>query len=325
MWLTLLASILLTAIKFLAFGFTHSYAVLTDALESIVNLVAGIFALYCSYFAAMPKDENHPYGHGKVEFLSAGFEGGLVLLTGLFMIVKSTIAFFHPHEVHEIGLGIVLSAAAGALNYLIGRSLVKKGEQLKSLLMVADGKHLMMDTLAGVGVIIGFVLLWFTHLFWIDNLVAIIIGLFILATGYSLIKESLTGLLDETDFDEVERLVTILNKHRHDKWIDIHNMRILKYGHFLHVDAHITLPWYDSLEDAHHEVNAVEVLIKKHLGSDVEFFIHSDPCIPAESCKICPLQKCHDRKVPMKERLEWTIKNVLPNHKHHIKAHVSDL
>ena len=325
MWLTLMASAVLTALKFIAVNLTHSYALLTDALESIVNLIAGAFALYCSYFAAMPKDDNHPYGHGKIEFLSAGFEGGLVLLTGIFMIGKSAVAFFNPHEVQQVGIGIALSLAASGLNFLMGTYLVRKGEKLKSLLMIADGKHLKMDTLAGAGVVASFILIAFTHLFWIDNLVAIIIGLFILTTGYSLIKQSLMGLLDETDFQQVEQLVNILNEHRHEKWIDMHNMRILKYGHFLHVDAHITLPWYDTLDKAHHEVHAVELLIKGHLGPDVEFFIHSDPCIPGPSCPICPYQACQERKAAFKQRLDWTLENVLPNHKHHVHAYVPDL
>lgn len=318
MWLTLMISLGLMGLKFTAYSLTHSNAVLTDALESIINVIAGSFALFSIYYASKPKDEDHPYGHGKIEFLSAGFEGGLVFITGIYIMAKALYSFFLPVEIHSLDIGIYLSLIAGAINYAAGRYLVGQGKKYNSILMIADGKHLITDTISSAGVIIGLAVIFVTKIVWLDNLVALILGAFIFRTGYLLIRESLTGLLDETDHEKINLLISILNKNRRDKWIDIHNLRILKYGSHLHVDCHLTLPWYDTLEVAHQEVGLVEKLIRENLGADVEFFIHSDPCVPPASCEICQLLECKVRKAEFKARLEWSIKNMLPDKKHEL-------
>ena len=123
-------------------------------------------------------------------------------------------------------------------------------------------------------------------------------------------------MLDEADYEKLQLLISELQNNRKEKWIDIHNLRVIKYGSNLHVDCHITLPWYEALESAHEEVTAVEKLIKKNLGSDVEFFIHSDPCIMPNSCTICQIKECTFRKAAFKEKIEWNIQNMLPNKKH---------
>ena len=119
-----------------------------------------------------------------------------------------------------------------------------------------------------------------TALLWLDNVLAIIFGIVIFHTGYKLIRVSVTGLLDEADYEKLEKMIELLNQKRHPKWIDIHNLRAIKYGSQLHVDCHITLPWYDSLEDSHNEVHAVEDLLKSSMDDEIEVFIHSDPCLP---------------------------------------------
>ena len=316
LWLTLIITFGLTGVKFFAYFLTHSNAVLTDALESIVNIVAGTFALFSIYYASKPRDEDHPYGHGKIEFISAGFEGGLVFFTGIYLIWNALYGFFRPVELHALDKGIFLSAFAGIVNFVMGRDLIRRGKKYHSVTLVADGRHLLTDTISGAGVIAGLIIIYFTGLKWLDNLVAVILGVVILGTGYKLVRESLTGLLDEADTEKINLLVGILNKWRNEKWIDIHKLRVLKYGSQLHVDCHITLPWYDSLEDSHREVIQVEKLIRDNAGMDVEFFIHSDPCIPPESCTICQLKGCLHRKAEMKTRLEWTVSNMLPDKKH---------
>ncbi|HMT28177.1 MAG TPA: cation diffusion facilitator family transporter, partial [Bacteroidia bacterium] len=125
----LVISIFILLIKFLAWYLTHSNAILTDALESIVNVVAGSFALFSIYYASLPRDENHPYGHGKIEFLSAGFEGGLVFIAGILIIINSVYAFFQPVKIHSVETGVWLSAATGIINFVMGRFLVKKGNE----------------------------------------------------------------------------------------------------------------------------------------------------------------------------------------------------
>ncbi len=313
----LLFSILLMGIKFAAYIITHSNAILTDALESIINVVAGAFALFSIYYGSMPKDKNHPYGHGKIEYLSVGVEGGLIIIAGGSIFVKSIIGFFHPTIIHSLDIGVYFSAFAGFCNYLMGTYLIKKGGVHNSSLMIADGKHLITDTVSSIGLIIGLAVIYFTNLLWLDNVIAIIFGMYILYAGYKLLKESITSLLDEADYVQLNKVVEILNKHRAEKWIDMHNLRVLKYGSHLHIDAHITLPWYDNLELSHREVTAVENLITEKLKGEVEFFIHADPCLPA-SCPICPIQTCKVRKHPFVKRLDWTLENMLPDQKHRL-------
>ncbi|CAN5176485.1 cation diffusion facilitator family transporter [soil metagenome] len=314
----LIFSTLLLAIKFFAWYLTKSNAILTDALESIVNLVAGGFALFSIIYAARPRDEDHPYGHGKIEFVSAGFEGALVFLAGGFIIYEALNGFIHPHEISQIDIGAFLTAGSGICNFFMGYFLVRKGKSQNSALMSANGKHLLSDAVSSVGLVIGLLLIFFTHLSWIDNALAILFGLYIFYTGYKIVKESFRNLLDEQDQEKIDQLITVLNSNRRENWIDMHNLRILKYGSGLHVDAHITLPWYLSLEKAHDEVEAVEKLVVKEIGAEMEFFIHADPCLP-KSCSICSVKNCPERKSEQIKKLEWTKENMLPDAKHFIK------
>lgn len=315
MGFVLAAGIALMAIKFLAWYLTNSNAILTDALESVVNVVAGAFALYSVYYASLPRDDNHPYGHGKIEFLSAGAEGGMITLAGLAMLVKGIAAFFTRDVVKEADVGAYLSAFAGLANYFLGTHLIKKGKKYNSSVLVADGKHLISDTVSSVGLVLGLILIYFTKLNWIDYVVTIIFGLAIIYTGVKLVYESIANLLDKADEAKLKQLIELLEKNRRPGWIDVHNLRVLKYGAHLHVDCHLTLPWYNNLEETHTEVHAVEELVKAHTNDEIEFFIHADPCLPA-SCPVCTIFDCPHRKEPFTRKLEWTSKNVLPNRKH---------
>ena len=183
--------------------------------------------------------------------------------------------------------------------------------------MIADGKHLLSDTVSSIGLVVGLIVIYFTGILWLDNIVAIIFGAFIFYTGLKLLKESVNNLLDEADYEKLDQVIEILNSNRRDKWIDMHNLRVIKYGAHLHIDAHITLPWYDKLEDSHSEVTAVEMLIKEKLEGEVEFFIHADPCLPT-SCPICTIKDCTYRKSDSIKKLDWTLENLLPDKKHGI-------
>ncbi len=311
----LIIGIVLMSVKFVAYWLTHSNAILTDAVESIVNVLAGAFALFSIYYASKPKDEDHPYGHGKMEFFSSGFEGGMITLAGVGMVVKGGLAFFKREEVQSVDLGIYLTAAAGLVNYIMGYILVQKARATHSELMRASGKHLISDTISSVGLVLGLALVYFTGITWIDYLLAILFGLYITYSGFKILKESVTNLLDTADYEKLKQLIALLNSQRREKWIDMHNLRVLKYGPLLHVDCHVTLPWYDTLEISHAEVHAVENLVKQNMPYEIEFFIHADPCIPS-SCPVCIVQDCPVRQAAFVKKLEWNIENVLPDRKH---------
>lgn len=314
----LMVTILLGAVKFLAYYLTGSDAILTDALESIINIIAGGFALFSLYYASLPQDENHPYGHGKIEFISAGFEGALIIIAGFTMIVKAIYGFFHPFKLEALPVGITLTGISGVINGGLGYYLTRVGHKQASPTMTADGQHLLTDTYSSIALVTGLFVIYMTGLYWFDQVLTLLFGSFILYTGYRLIRSSVAGLLDEADYETLSQIIAILNQHRRDKWIDIHNLRVQKYGSFLHIDCHLTLPWYDNLQEVHKEVEALETLVKEKMHDRVELFVHSDPCQPS-SCPICTLKDCPVRQHPFEERIPWKLVNLLPNRQHYFK------
>ncbi|MCX6292608.1 MAG: cation diffusion facilitator family transporter [Bacteroidetes bacterium] len=306
---------ILTAAKFVAWYLTHSNAILTDALESIINVVAAAFGLFSLIYSARPKDENHPYGHGKMEFLAVGFEGGLIFVAGGAVILKAIEALIHPQEITELSVGISITVSTGIINLLIGKFLIRKGKQLHSETLKADGHHLLADTYSSAGLLVGLILIYFTGLFWIDSVLAIILGLYIIVIGVKLLRSALAGLMDEADFIVADEIISVISKERKQRWIDMHNLRVVKYGSSLHIDAHLTLPWYDDLNSTHHEVKELEEIVNQHFKNRVEFFIHTDPC-RALSCSICLLSDCNVRQHKFAKEIEWTTENLLKNEMH---------
>jgi cation diffusion facilitator family transporter len=315
MKLTVIVGFILMTIKFFAWYITKSNAVLTDALESIINVVAGSFALYSLYYAAKPSDEDHPYGHGKIEFFSAGIEGTLIFIAGIGMVAKAIYGFYFPTNIEKINVGLALSCFTAIINYLLGKKLLQIGKESNNTILIADGKHLISDTISTIGLIAGLIVILVTGKFWLDNIITILLGSWIVYTGFKLVRESVGNLLDEADMKIVKDITKILHQNRKENWIDIHNLRVLKYGSRLHIDAHATFPYYLSLEDTHEEVIAIENLIKLNTGNEVELFIHADPCI-ANSCSVCELKNCAVRKNSFINKPEWNLSNMLPNKKH---------
>lgn len=311
----LVMSVVLTGIKFMAWWVTHSNAVLSDALESIVNVVAGAFALYALILAAKPRDREHPYGHGKVEFISAGIEGGLIVIASVVIVVRAILALMHGNVVHELGTGIVLTSVAGALNLLMGLALQRRGRKQRSITMQASGTHLLGDAWSTLAMLIGLVAIAFTGIQWLDGVFAIGFGIFILVQGALVVRRAVAGIMDETDMEAAASVVALLEEHRRPGWVDLHNFRVIQFGRTLHIDCHVTLPWYLTLERAHEEIASIERLVNDMGDRRVELFIHMDPCIPS-SCSICSLEGCPERKTAQRERITWDLGSVLGNAKH---------
>lgn len=310
-------SVFLFLIKLIAWYITGSVAVLTDALESIVNVVAGFIGVYSLYVSSKPKDSDHPYGHGKAEFLSAAFEGSLIAMAGMVIIYEAINNLLHPQEIKKLDYGIVLVALTGAINYFIGAVCVKTGKRNDSLALISSGKHLQSDTWTTVGIVLGLILMFFTKIQWIDSLVAIVFALIIFYTGYKILRSSLAGIMDEADTKLLNKLVLMLNENRKENWIDLHNLRIIKYGSRLHLDCHLTVPWYFNVNEAHQEIDELSNRVKKEFGESVELFVHSDGCMDY-SCRICEKNNCAVRKHNFEKRIEWTMENISSNQKHSI-------
>ncbi len=311
----LILGIALMAIKFIAWWFTNSNAVLSDALESIINVVAGAFALYSLVIAAQPRDHNHPYGHGKIEFVSAGFEGALIFLAGISIIGKAIYNLQFPQPIGALDIGVILTVVTGGFNYMMGIYLEKRGRKVDSTIMVASGKHLQSDAWSSLGLIIGLGLVWATGWYVLDSVIAILFALLIIYTGYGLVRSAMAGIMDETDTALVAEIVEQLQAHRSPHWIDIHNLRVIKYGAHLHIDCHMTVPWYFTTREAHQEVEALERLANDNRENPVELFIHIDPCMP-NSCPLCMKEDCAYRKHVFERRVDWTMENVVVNERH---------
>lgn len=294
---------------------TSSVSILTDALESTVNVVAGFIALYSLYISAKPRDEDHPYGHGKAEFISAAFEGSLITIAGVLIIYESIKSLMEPKELKGLDTGIILVSITAVINYLTGWYCIKMGKKNNSLALVASGRHLQSDTYSTIGIIVGLILIYFTKWEKLDSIVAMGFALFIIYTGYTIIRSSLEGIMDKADKELLHKLVAHLNQHRRVNWIDVHNVRIIKYGSVLHLDAHLTVPWYLNVHEAHREVDALSALIKAEFGESVELFVHTDGCLDF-SCTICSKQDCAERKQQQKQRIEWTVENLISDKKH---------
>lgn len=314
-YIVVITGILLLCTKFTAYLLTNSNAILTDALESIVNVVAGSFTLYSLILSSKPKDINHPYGHGKIEFISASIEGALIALAGISIMGKSIYNIFYPTEINRLDLGILLTIIAGGINFIVGYMAEQRGKKSGSLAMISGGKHLKADAYSTIGLIIGLTLILLTKISWLDNVIAIIFGAVIIYTGYGILKKSIAGIMDEADEDLLEEIIEVLNKNREPNWVDIHNMRVIKYGDKLHIDCHVTLPWYFNIKQAHHEVDKIDHVINTHIKNSVEFFIHVDHCLPT-SCNLCSKQDCTVRKEDFKARWKWNLANVMRNQKH---------
>jgi cation diffusion facilitator family transporter len=313
--LSVITGALLMLAKFTAYFLTDSNFILTDAAESIVNVVASAFAFYSIYLSSQPRDTNHPYGHGKVEFFSVFVEGVLIMIAGIIIIFKSAYGFFHPHPIHAILLGAAIIGITGVINGLLGWFLIHKGKALRSITLDADGRHLITDLVTSTGLVIGLVLIYFTKIEVLDNALSILVALYIVFVGYKLTRKSVSGLMDETDFQVVDDVVKILNDNRDEAWIDIHNLRAQKYGNELHIDCHLTLPNYFDLNRVHQEVKEVDDLINDKASIRTEFFIHTDPCIP-QCCHYCNMPNCPIRSEAKNTDIIWTMDNVIRNKKH---------
>ena len=314
-----LLSVLLFAIKLYAWFQTHSVAILTDALESIVNVIASFIGLYSLYVSAKPKDSDHPYGHGKVELISAAIEGMLIGIAGFMIIREAVLNLFHPHQVEQIDMGLLLIIFTAALNFIAGKICVSNGLKNNSQALIASGKHLITDTNTSIGIIVGLILLYFTNIIWIDSVVAIVFAFMILYTGYKIIRSSISGMMDEADVFLLNKMVDTLNKNRSINWIDLHNLRIIKYGSMIHLDCHLTVPWYFNVHQAHEEIDALSSMVNKTFGETFEMFVHTDGCMDF-SCSICNKMDCNERKHPFEKKIDWTLDNILRDKKHSIST-----
>ncbi|OQY64934.1 MAG: hypothetical protein B6D46_15870 [Polyangiaceae bacterium UTPRO1] len=304
--ISLVVGAALLATKYIAYLYTGSAAVLSDALESIVNVVAAVFALGSLVFAGRPADRAHPYGHGKMEYFSAAFEGGLIAFAAVAIAWYAAADLLRGPGVGAVEIGVVLTAAAGAVNAALGGWLVATGRRVRSLVLLADGRHVLSDFWTSLGVVVGLVLVRLTGITWLDPAVALLVAANLARTGFGLVRHAAGGLLDEEDTALLERLVAAFEAERSEGIIRLHRLRAIRAGRFAHVDAHLIVPEHWTVEQAHEASDAFERRVIDACAIEGEIVFHTDPC-RRRLCRACDLRDCPIRQHAFVDRPPLTV------------------
>ena len=293
--LSLLVGGLVFSGKLAVYELTGSTAVFSDAMESVVNVAAGALLLYSLVIASRPADRDHPYGHGKVEFFSAGVEGALIAMAAGLILFQATRELILGPELRRLDVGAAGIALLTAVNALLGLHLIRVGRRTRSDALVADGHHLLTDVLTSVAVVVGLIAVQLTGLVVLDPLIAIAVALNILRVGWRLLRGAVGGLMDEADESLLAPVCSALDARRESWWIDIHSLRTWRSGAIQHTDLHVAVPRYfdaDRLHRINHEVSEVILGATGHPG---DVIIHFDPCRPRQ-CASCAVEECPVRE-----------------------------
>jgi cation diffusion facilitator family transporter len=292
--------------KLAAYLLTGSAAVLSDALESIVNVVAAALLLYSLAVAARPADHSHPYGHGKVEFFSAGVEGTLIAVAATLILIEAGRSLWFGPNLRRVDLGLVLFALLTVLNAGLGFYLVQVGRRTHSLALQADGQHVLTDVVTSVGVVAGLFAVWLTGWTKLDPLIAIAVAINILRTGWALLRAAIGGLMDEADDELLEKMARALDEKRPSWMIDVHSLRAWRSGAIQHVDLHVTVPRYYDAERLHRIDGEVTDQLLSAAGRAGDVIVHFDPCRPRE-CPTCVIADCPVRAASFLRREPLTL------------------
>lgn len=274
---SIIVSLTLLIIKFIAYALTGSAAILSDATESIVNVIAAGFAFYSLKVSIKPPDECHPYGHGKAEFLSAAFEGGAIIVAAIWIIYKAVHELVTGPDFHQLSGGIWLLAVATIINLILGLCLLRAGKKGNSLILIADGKHVLTDVSTSIGVLIGLVIMAWTNFFAIDAIIAIAVAGGILRTGYILMRTAFGGMMDAADEKDEAVIKSILANAKFHDVCGYHKLRHRLSGVFHFVDFHLIFPKNLSVEQAHAMATAIEAQVANALGN-ASVMAHIEPC-----------------------------------------------
>lgn len=319
--LSLVAGIGIMALKFFAFKLTKSQAVLSDAFESIVNVVAAAFALWAVRAADEPPDEQHPYGHGKLEFVTAVFEGGLISFAALMIGYEAIMTLIRGTAAPDLSRGLFIMILAGGLNGLLGVILIMAGRATASMALVADGKHVLTDFMTTVGILIGLGVVKMTGIAWLDPAIALAMAFLLAFTGIPLVRTAIDGLIDAASPGLLERLLGALERTREPGDIRVHHVRAMRNGRRIHVDGHLVVPEFWTVEVAHDRAGAYEKRVIKDMALEGEMEFHMDPCRQAY-CRSCDLNDCPIRLEPFTHRpplniLELTSPMDITDHPRH--------
>ncbi len=275
-WLSIAAAIVTIALKAGAWLLTGSVGLLSDAAESVVNLVAAFVALLALRVAARPADEDHMFGHSKAEFFSAAIEGVMIFVAAVVILITAVQRFIHPQPLENVGVGLAISAVASVLNGVVGWVLIRAGRTHRSLTLIADGKHLMTDVVTSIGVVVGVLLVWLTGWDRLDSIVAFLVGVNIVVTGWKLVTESTAGLMDSTMAPEENAAIVEILRRRSSDEVLFHGLRTRHAGRHSFAIFDMLVPGAWSVEKAHDLLEEIEQEIKTALPG-IDLRVHLEP------------------------------------------------
>ena len=277
MRLSLIVSVFMLVGKLYAYFITNSAAILSDAAESVVHILAVSFAAFSLWLSFKPPDSDHPYGHDKVSFFSAGIEGGLIVIAAIFIIFESIKKWVEGLRVEHLDNGILLVAAAAVVNAALGWYLVWKGKKHDSIILVANGKHVLTDSWTSFGVVGGLLLVMFTGWLPFDPILAIFVAVNIIWSGGKLIRTSVGGLMDEVDPGADMQIRAVLDAETKKHSLEYHELRNRRSGSTVWVDFHLLFPSGTSIEDAHELATLIEAALKKSMRENCVVTSHLEP------------------------------------------------
>lgn len=276
-WLSVAAAVVTIGLKVSVYLYTNSVSFLSDALESFINLAAAILAVWMIKIAERPPDDDHEFGHDKAEYFSSGIEGTLIFLAAIGIIIAAVPRLYSPQSIENVGIGLAISFVAALVNLFVGRILIKVGKQNDSIVLEADGHHLMTDVWTSAGIFIAVIIVAFTNWFILDPIIALIVAMSIGWTGYKLIRRSVLGLMDTViDEQSANIALKILSDYKDKLGIDYHAFRTRKSGARKFIYFHLLVPDEWSVKKGHDLVEEIELkIIGKIPHSAV--FIHLEP------------------------------------------------
>ena len=311
----LVGGIFILALKIYAAHIANSSALRSDALEGTVNVLAAAFGLGSILFSEKPADQDHPYGHGKIEYFASVFEGGLISLAGFLIVIDTVSRLFHHNEIDNLGLGLQINLFSGFLNGVLGYGLYRFGKSSHSQILIADGIHLLTDLVSTIVLGTGLIVVYFTHWNWLDPLLALAVAFFLLRTGFRLVKESSDALLDAENPELLQKIVDDLNSIPRGTMITAHELRAQQFGRDKHVDLHVVVPEYLTIKEAHDATSEITFSLRGKLGFDSVVHTHIDPC-ERDFCDECPVEECPIRANPFQALKPFTVESITKLGKH---------
>ena len=306
---SLLVAVALSILKFWAYTETNSQAIFSDAVESLINIVAAIFALFVIFYATKPADQDNPYGNDKADFLSYTFEGGMIAFAAIAISYEAIRTLVSGISIERVDFGIMITFITGGVNLATGIFLRIIGKKKASPALEANGLHVLSDAYTSFGVIAGLYIVRWTGLTWIDPAMAILFAAWLAYSGFRIVRQSTDVLMDAEDPEILKELAQVFEKHRTPAIIQIHHAKVIRSGRYHHIDAHAVLPEFLNVHDVHRELGRFESRVIESYAFNGEMNFHIDPCRRVY-CDVCSYEPCPVRQQPFTKKIPVLIEDL---------------